>query len=236
MDTPTNRSTQPPRVQQKYNNSNTYCSTAVVGQPSTQKKKNIHQQPTNPQCVYDNSTTAVQQYSRKYAELCQGWGRVYGGQKTKQNKTKIAAVVRRTTPQSGAGLAVFASPHLSTPRARRVRAQQLMCTAEHITQQHMRWYRVCSCVVQGWMYSSTCVGTGTVQEFPFSYDSPPSRGASDPSPGGKRTTFPARRVGHGTRYSPGTEKGCCVGGTWCHSETAGGRVELETLSCFSGVL
>ena len=170
MDTPTRRSTQPPRVQQKYNNSNTYCSTAVVGQPSTQKKKNIHQQPTNPQCVYDNSTTAVQQYSRKYAELCQGWGRVYGGQKTKQNKTKIAAVVRRTTPQSGAGLAVFASPYLSTPRARRVRAQQLMCTAERITQQHMRWYRVCSCAVQGCGAAQHvhCVGTQVQQCWDYS--------------------------------------------------------------------
>ena len=101
---------------------------------------------------------------------------------------------------------------------------------------YMRWYKVCSCVVQGWMYSSTCVGTGTVQGFPFFYDSPPSRGASDPPPGGERTTLPARRVGHGTRYAPGTAKGCCVGGTWRHSETAGGRVELETRSCFLGVL
>ena len=72
--------------------------------------------------------------------------------------------------------------------------------------------------------------------FPYFYDSPPSRGASDPSPGGQRTTLPARRVGHGTRYAPGTAKGCCVGGTWRHSETAGGRVELETRSCFLGVL
>ena len=72
--------------------------------------------------------------------------------------------------------------------------------------------------------------------FPLFYDSPPSRGASDPSPGGQRTTPPARRVGHGTRYSLGTEKGCCVCETWHHSETAGGRVELETRSCFLGVL
>ena len=87
------------------------------------------------------------------------------------------------------------------------------------------------------MYSSTCAGTVTVvQGFLFFYDCPPSRGAGDPSPGGQRTTFPARRVGHGTRYAPGTEKGCCVGGTWRHSETVGGRVELETRSCFLGVI
>ena len=59
---------------------------------------------------------------------------------------------------------------------------------------------------------------------------------ADPSPGGRLSTLPARRVGHGTRYAPGTEKGCCVGGTWCHSETAGGRVELESRSCSLGVL
>ena len=59
-----------------------------------------------------------------------------------------------------------------------------MCTVVRVIQQNMRWYRVCTCVVQGWMYSSTCVGTGTVQGFPFFYHSPPSRGASDPSPGG----------------------------------------------------
>ena len=107
-----------------------------------------------------------------------------------------------------------------------------MSTAVGIMQQNMRWYRICSCVVQGWMYSSTCVGTGTVQGFPFFHDSPPTRGASDPSPGGQRTTLTARRVGHGTRYSPGTKKGCCVSGTWRHSEAAGRRVALETRSCF----
>ena len=111
-----------------------------------------------------------------------------------------------------------------------------MCTVVRVIQQNMRWYRVCTCVVQGWMYSSTCVGTGTVQGFPFFHDSPPSRGASDPSPGGQRSMLTARRVGHGTRYSPGTKKGCCVSGTWRHSEAAGGQVELETRRCFLGVL
>ena len=57
----------------------------------------------------------------------------------------------------------------------------------------------------------------------------------DPSLGGQRTTLPARRVGHGTRYAPGTKKGCCVEGTWRHSETTGGRVEVESRSCFFGV-
>ena len=33
---------------------------------------------------------------------------------------------------------------------------------------YMRWYKVCSCVVQGWMYSSTCVGTLVqCRGFPF---------------------------------------------------------------------
>ena len=59
---------------------------------------------------------------------------------------------------------------------------------------------------------------------------------ADPSPGGRLSTLPARRVGHGTRYAPGTEKGCCVGGTWRHSEIAGGRVALGSRSCFLGVL
>ena len=83
---------------------------------------------------------------------------------------------------------------------------------------------------------ATCLGKGTVQGFPLFYDFPPSRGASDPSPGGQRTTLPDRRVGHGTRNAPGTEKGCCEGGTWCHSETAGGRAELEARSFFLSVL
>ena len=36
----------------------------------------------------------------------------------------------------------------------------------------------------------------------FGYDSPPPWGASGPVPGGCLSTLPARRVGHGTRYSP----------------------------------
>ena len=117
MDTPTRRSTQPPRVQQKYNNSNTYCSIAVVGQPSTQKKENIHQQPSNPQCVYDNSTTAVQQYSRKYAELCQGWGRVYGGQKTKKNKKNCSSGTPNHTTERGRSGGLCLSIPLHAPRS-----------------------------------------------------------------------------------------------------------------------
>ena len=66
----------------------------------------------------------------------------------------------------------------------------------------------------------------------FFNDSPPSRGASDPSPGGQRTTLPARGVGHGTRYSPGTEKGCWVGGT--RGATARPR-EAEWSSRFAAV-
>ena len=85
------------------------------------------------------------------------------------------------------------------------------CTAHHV-----RWYRY---------------GAGISVSLRFS--AIPGR---DPSPGGQRTTLPARRVGHGTRYAPGTEQGCGVGGTWRHSASAGGRVELETRSCFLGVL
>ena len=92
-----------------------------------------------------------------------------------------------------------------------------LCRAGMDVRQHMRWYR----------YSAG---------ISIFHDSPPSRGASDPSPGGQRTTLTARRVGHGTRYSPGTKKGCCVSGTWRHSEAAGRRVALETRSCFLGVL
>ena len=70
MDTPTNRSTQPPRTTevQQQNVVQQWYSTAH------RRKK----QPMNPQCVYDNNTTTVQQYSysRKYAELCQRRGRV----------------------------------------------------------------------------------------------------------------------------------------------------------------
>ena len=51
---------------------------------------------------------------------------------------------------------------------------------------------------------------------------------ADPSPGGRLSTLPGRRTGHGTRYAPGTEKGCCVGGTWRDSEAVGGQVELES--------
>ena len=43
-------------------------------------------------------------------------------------------------------------------------------------------------------------------------------------------------VCYDTRYAPGTEKGCCVGRTCRHSEAAGGRVEVESRSCFLGVL
>ena len=85
------------------------------------------------------------------------------------------------------------------------------CTAHHV-----RWYRY---------------GAGISVSLRFS--AIPGR---DPSPGGQRTTLPARRVGHGTRNAPGTEKGCCEGGTWCHSETAGGRAELEARSFFLSVL
>ena len=35
----------------------------------------------NPQCVNDNSTTAVQQYSMKYAELCQNGAGIEGKKK-----------------------------------------------------------------------------------------------------------------------------------------------------------
>ena len=53
---------------------------------------------------------------------------------------------------------------------------------QHV-QQHMRWHlpSVYSCVVLG---------------FLFFYDYPPPRRASDPSPGGRLSTPPARRVGH----------------------------------------
>ena len=46
----------------------------------------------------------------------------------------------------------------------------------------------------------------------------------------------ARRVGHGTRYFPGIEKGCCVGGKWRDGEAAGGQKEVESRSCFLGML
>ena len=62
------------------------------------------------------------------------------------------------------------------------------------------------------------------------------RERADPSAGGLLSTLPARRVGHGTRYAPGTEKGCCAGGTWRHSDIVGGRVALGSRSCILGVL
>ena len=136
--------------------------------------------------------------------------------KKEKEKRKTVTVVRRTMPERGRYGGFCLSTPLHAPRS------PSTYTAVDV-QQYVS-------------YSSTCVGTGTSRGFPSFYDSPPSRGASDPSPGGLRTTLPARRVGHGTRYAPGTEKGCCVGGTWCHSETAGSRVELETRSRFLDVL
>ena len=49
-------------------------------------------------------------------------------------------------------------------------------------------------------------------------------------------TPPARRVYHGTRYAPGTEKECCVGRAWSRREAAGGHVELGSRRCFLGIL
>ena len=43
-----------------------------------------------------------------------------------------------------------------------------------------------------------------------------------------------RRVGHGTRYAPGTEKGCCVGGTWRHSETPEAEWSSRVAAVFWG--
>ena len=229
MDTPTKRSAQPPRttaVQRQYVVQQ-YYSTAHS------RQKNI-QQPTKPQCVYENSTTAVQQYSRKNAEArmpeTTGDG-TYSGQKQNKKITAVA-VVRRTTPERGRYGSFCLSTPLHAPRSpstyTAVDVYSSTChTAEHALVQSLFLCRAGMDVQQ---HISTCFGTGTVQGFPFFTNSPPPRGASDPSPGGQRATLPASRVGHGTRYSPGTEKGCCVGGTWRHSETAGGQ-ELETRSC-----
>ena len=65
-------------------------------------------------------------------------------------------------------------------------------------------------------------------------DSPPSRGASDPSPRGPSSTRPARRVGHWRSFPfAWVTEGCCVGRAWRHREAAGGREKLGTSSCFS---
>ena len=89
--------------------------------------------------------------------------------------------------QSGAGIyGVFC---LFTPlHAPRSHIHSSRCVQQYISYSstYMRWYRVCSCIVHG------CTATQhalvpklqlPVLGFPFFYDSPPSRGASDPSPG-----------------------------------------------------
>ena len=76
--------------------------------------------------------------------------------------------------------------------------------------------------IQQYTYSRTCVGSaapaapalGTcrvypcvVLGFPFFYDSPPPRGARDPSPEGRLCKAPARRVGHRRPFfSRGTQR------------------------------
>ena len=134
--------------------------------------------------MYDNSTTAVQQYGREHAELVvrRRRGRV------KRTKIKILKKIRtgvhRMLPERGRYGGFCLSTSLQPPRS------PSTCTAVdveqyvRIIQEYMRWYRVCSCVVQGMdvqQHMRWC--SGTVLGVPFFNYYPPSRGASDPSPG-----------------------------------------------------
>ena len=81
-------------------------------------------------------------------------------------------------------------------------------------------------------YSSTRVGTcrvdsSAVLEFLLFYNSPPLRGASDPSPGGRLSTPPACRVKHRRQFlRRGLRRLMCGAGvarSWCRGESGGAR-------------
>ena len=87
-----------------------------------------------------------------------------------ENKKQKITAVRRTMPERGRYGDFGLSTPLHAPRSPSTYTADVYSSTyiSYLVQQDMRWYRVSSCVVQGWMYSSTCVGTfGRVQGFPF---------------------------------------------------------------------
>ena len=165
-----------------YTSSTTAVRSTAVVQHSTQQKKSIQQQATNPQCVYDNGT-AAQQYHGSTAENTRNYsyardrGR-YSGQPPppKKKNTDCSGTLNyaRAWPV-WRFLLLHAPLSPSTYTAVHVYSGRYH-TAEHALVQSLFLCRA-------GMYSSTCVGTGTVLGFPFFYYYPPSRGASDSSPG-----------------------------------------------------
>ena len=118
--------------------------------------------------------------------------------------------------QSGAGIyGVFC---LFTPlHAPRSHIHSSRCVQQYISYSstYMRWYRVCSCIVHG------CTATQhalvpklqlPVLGFPFFYDSPPSRGASDPSPGEPLDAPRSPRWSSASALSPSCERAVVWGG------------------------
>ena len=186
--------------------------------------------------MYDNSTTAVQQYGREHAELVvrRRRGRV------KRTKIKILKKIRtgvhRMLPERGRYGGFCLSTSLQPPRS------PSTCTAVdveqyvRIIQEYMRWYRVCSCVVQGMdvqQHMRWC--SGTVLGVPFCNYYPPSRGASDPSPGEALDAPRSPSRSSAPVLSPGPPR-AAVGRAWSHREAAGGQVELGSRSYFLGIV
>ena len=92
-----------------------------------------------------------------------------------------------------------------------------LCRAGMDVQQHMRW---CS---------------GTVLGVPFFNYYPPSRGASDPSPGEALDAPRSPSRSSAPVLSPGPPR-AAVGRAWSHREAAGGQVELGSRSYFLGIV
>ena len=72
--------------------------------------------------------------------------------------------------------------------------------------------------------------------FHFFNDSPPSRGASDPSPGGRLSTPPARRVGHWRSFFRRGHGGLLCGAGVAPPRGRGRASEARDSFVFSAVL
>ena len=154
----------------------------------------------------------------------------------KKNKNKNKAVERRTTPGRGryGGFRLSRPPHAprspSTYTAMDLYSRTYHTAAHGLVknfvpvsfrdiQQHkIRWY------------PRYCAGI-----FHFFYDCPPSRGASDPSPGEALDAPRSPSRSSAPVLSPGPPR-AAVGRAWSHREAAGGQVELGSRSYFLGIV
>ena len=233
MDRPTNRSTQPPRTTEVHSSSTQYSSSTAQ---HTAKKKHP---PNNPRTRKVCTIIVQQQYSRtaeNTRNYCMPETREGIADKTKTKQKKQCHC--GTPNHARAGPVWRCLPLHASPR---------LALAECV---HSR-----RCVQQYVSYSSTCVGEefvpvscrdeqqhnmrwypGTVLGFPFFYDSPPSRGASDLSAGEPLDAPRWPRWSSESVLSASLSEGCYVGRAWSHREAAGGQVELGSRSFLRGML